>query len=199
MRRYYITTTVLESIYLGAFTSFKISPCRCPNRYLGFIPCTCSKPPRIADLIWSGTRGLNYMPRAVLRTGYVDPSYGLRNVMRPLATSKAESKRRSRMQVAFGVLRPSPGVVRSGKVRDNPFQSSAVVTVSDDASVRNHCSAATANLERLGTGRRFAGPPAGASDRSSPYGAAHGPTPNLCLHDSSARRSMYLEEPRWAR
>ncbi len=98
-------------------------------------------------------------------------------VMRPSPTSNAGSKRKSRMHVAFGVFRPSAGVVRSGCDRESACQSSAVVTDLDGAPLRNHCSAATANLERLGTSAEFEGDKIVASGVSEP--ARQRQTPKL--------------------
>ena len=68
----------------------------------------------------------------------------------PPPNSNAGSPRRSRMHVAFGVLRSSDGVVRSGRISERPSQNCFVEIAFPCACVRSQSSAGPANLERLG-------------------------------------------------
>ena len=56
------------------------------------------------------------------------------------------------MQVAFGVLRVLVGVVRSGLEAHKALHNSLLVTAVTQALVRNQCSAASANFDRLTIG-----------------------------------------------
>jgi hypothetical protein len=82
--------------------------------------------------------------------GCYEDAARLRDIL-PLPRSKAESFRKSRMQVAFGVLRVSDGVVNSGYAPDKPCQNSFVDMGLSAAFFRSHSSAAAAKRDRLGT------------------------------------------------
>ena len=82
------------------------------------------------------------------------PDY--RSEILPPPSSKAESFLRSRMHVAFGVLRCSDGVVSSGCVLLSPSQNSLVGTAASGEFLRSHSSAAAAKRDRCGTAFSFA-------------------------------------------